>query len=71
MSAPSAPTLNLNSVPLPRDPSKEEVALLFEHVEKRFPNELGDDRWYLVMVCSAGRRSNSSLWEGDNPLKTS
>lgn len=35
-----------------KDPTPEEAIALFKEIEAKFPHKtLGDDKWYLVVVC--------------------
>lgn len=41
-----------------REPTPEEAIILFKAIEERFPHKtVGDDKWYLVTVCTVTRQS--------------
>ena len=54
-----------NEIPVPRDPTDDKALTLFQAVEEKFPAKtLGDDKWYVLLVCgpliSTGDIANNS-----------
>jgi hypothetical protein len=48
----SSNTMTTNEIPIPRDPTEDEALALFKAVEERFPAKtLGDNKWYVLLVC--------------------